>query len=268
MQRSYQWPRWLLRVLRQITLMIQKGAFAVSQWTENPKEIHFQTKSDMSATAEQLELKSQVEQVLTSIQIIFAKDEKLFSSYFNQLLSLAQAGLVGDSAQPDVAMMALTSFKADIVAREAGRIKNQYMKTLGGQALAFALVGLGFGLIPYFVVGENALSAFCVLWAGCMGGVWVSFGIRKTQMTFQDLSIPDGDLLQPSVRLVFAGVLTIFLGFVFVKGAISVDIAQLKSAEIASDFVTAAIFGFVCGVSELTLPAKVSQQTARFLDFK
>jgi hypothetical protein len=59
-----------------------------------------------------------------------------------------------------------------------------------------------------------------------------------------------------------------FLGFAFMKEAIVVNIANLKSTEIASDFVTACIFGFACGVSELTLPAKVSQQAARFLDVK
>jgi len=142
------------------------------------------------------------------------------------------------------------------------------MQTLGGQALYFAIIAAAVGSGLYFFIGVNPLSAFCALWVGCMGGVWVSFGIRKTQMSFQDLSIPDADRLEPSIRLIFAGILTFFLGFALMKGAVSVEIANLKSGDIASDFVTACIFGFACGISELALPAKVSQQAARFLDFK
>jgi hypothetical protein len=248
--------------------MIQTGAFVVSQWKDDPKQILFQTKIDVSATPEQLDLKSQVEQTLTALQIIFERDEKIYFSYFAQLLSLAQAGLVGPAAQPDVAKMALESFKADIIAREAGRIKNQYMKTLGSQALYFAIIAAVVGSCVYFLVGVNPLSAFCALWVGCMGGVWVSYGIRKTQMSFQDLSIPDVDRLEPSIRLIFAGILTFFLGFIFMKDAVVVNIANLKSGEVATDLITACIFGFACGISELALPAKVSQQAARFLDFK
>jgi hypothetical protein len=75
--------------------MIQTGAFVVSQWDQDRKQILFQTKVDVSPTPEQLDLKSQVEQTLTALQIIFGRDEKFISHILHNYFHLLKLGLLG-----------------------------------------------------------------------------------------------------------------------------------------------------------------------------
>src|SRR5437764_13367434 len=116
---------------------MSKGYFWVSR-DGNSQDIHFkqiELKEGDAVPEEQLELRDKVDSVLTTIRTLFGDRPERFELYFRPLLSLAQLGLVGDSANPMLAKRVLISLQNDILTREGGAIKNGYMKSLGAWSL-------------------------------------------------------------------------------------------------------------------------------------
>ena len=131
-------------------MMANKGFFKVFRDPENPNDIHFQQidlSDDEKIPEEQLKLRDDVDNAKTTIRMLFANEQGKFEEYFKSLLALAQLGLVGSSANPDLATRALSSLKQEILIREGGRIKNQYMRELGKVSLVFGLPALLLGVV-------------------------------------------------------------------------------------------------------------------------
>ena len=138
----------------------------------------------------QLELRDEVDKTLTTLRLLFADDKERFEEYFRSLLALAQLGLVGDSANPKLAMRALASLKNEVLAREGARVKNQYMKKLGFASLVLGVPTLLIASIVSSCFPDyGQLSGFLYLWGSCMAGVWLSFGARKVILSFDELAI-------------------------------------------------------------------------------
>ncbi len=251
------------------------GAFIISQDAGNKRDIRFQLCENVSPVPkDQQNLKADIESALTVMQLLFK--EKEFDNYFRPLLSLAQAGLAGEHADPEVASGALAALKNEITAREAGKIKNRYMRDLGKQAAYLGgpalLVAVAMHVYifltkrtdwPNFVVLIN----FLFLWSGCMAGVWLSFGARKTILRFEDLHIPEEDRLEPKVRLVFAGLLTLIVALLFSLKAVVVNLGSISSDQINTSIKMALLVGALGGFSEKALSSAVAKQASHFLHF-
>jgi hypothetical protein len=249
------------------------GAFIVSRDSEQPTDINFALQPDVGLVPEeQLNLKADIEYVLTVLRMLFP-DREEFEVYFRPLLSLAQAGLVGQHAQPKVAAGALIALKNEITVREGGKIKNRYMQTLGlrvlyvgGPALILALalyvVRLRWPLeTPSLVIINN----FLFLWVGSMAGVWLSFGARKTLLRFEDLHIPEEDRLEPTIRLLFAGLLTVIVGLLFSLKVLTVNFGTITTELINTSIRFAVLTGLLGGFSEKALSSAVARQASRLL---
>ena len=248
------------------------GSFIVSRYKDDESEILFQLApgvEEKGVPEDQLALKAEVEAALVTLKLLFEDDQRTLEHYFQQLLSLAQVGLVGAAAQPAAAKRTLQSLKEEVVSREGGKVKNKYMILLGAHAAGWALVGL-LVYAGYSMSGnpDSLIANLALLWVGCMVGVWISYGYRKTTLGFADLAIPEADRLYPSVRLVFAGLLSLFVGFAFYKKVLILNIGDISSQSIASDPIVALIIGTMCGVSELALPSKVVKQAMDALNIK
>ena len=81
-----------------------KGMFElVGRDPNNDRDIYFQVRSGLGEESDdQLQLKGEIEQAQTVIDVIFPNDSRseAFNRYIDQLVSLARTGLVGDSANP------------------------------------------------------------------------------------------------------------------------------------------------------------------------
>ena len=241
-----------------------KGAFCVSPNKDDVRDIVFQpADAGGQVPAEQVELRDAVEQTLLVLRTMFKDGERRFVEYYRPLLSLAQAGLVGDAARPDLSLRALSTLRAEITAREGGRIKNQYMKALLWRAVVLA--------IPLFTIGailrntapqSAALSNFFVLVGGSALGVWVSFGARKTTLRFEELHILEEDRLEPLIRLIFAGLLTVIIGLLFGLKAVVVTIGAVTTDRIMTEWPVALLIGMLCGFSEQALSSTVAKHAS------
>lgn len=246
-----------------------KGAFIVSQDKTEPRDIRF----DMAGGApdpkpeDQLALKDEIDETLRVLSALYPPGNSAYEKYFRPLLSLAQAGLVGDHADPAAAHRALISLRHEITNSEAGRVKNAYMRELGkyairigGPALIAAVV-LWFGASNY-----QQFASFLFLWAGTMAGVWLSFGVRKSNFAFEDLVIPEQDRVEPAIRLVFTGLLSIIIGLLFALKMVTVTFGSVSTDAFVSDLRLALLIGLLCGFSETALPTKVAQHATKLLD--
>lgn len=240
------------------------GAFRVYRDADNPRDIHFEVQAK-DIPREQLELRDQVAGALSIVRIIIT-DGTRFEEYFRGLLSLAQAGLVGETANPDLALRALKEFKQDLTAREAGRIKNQYMKTLGVRAalLIAVLVALW---ITVFLLKQSSpfLSNLFRFEIGTMIGVWLSFGTRKPILNFEDLHILEEDRLEPLVRLLFAGLLALIVALAFHLKVVTLTLGTLTTEQLDSQPWAAFFLGLLSGVGEKALSTNVTRQASTLL---
>lgn len=228
-----------------------------------------------------------------------------FNEAYDRLFSLAALGLGTDDSEAalrgkvNIASGALDALRTDVRNREAGAVKNTYMKKLGMPAL---LAGLSFLLLyllydkspgfftagcgasegwrsfmPCFAADDGMITALFpselyelrnlfVLMAGCMMGTWASFGARKIVLTFDDLAELEQDNLSPVMRLIFTGALTLILALVFLTGIVQVEIGDFETKSLASNGLIAFLIGAFFGLLEQSLPAAVMERARGFLD--
>lgn len=217
-----------------------------------------------NAPQDQRELKGEAERALTIIKALYRKpeDQPKLNESVAKLVALCQVGLVGPDASPAVAIDALRALEADIVEREAGPIKNQYMRKLGGWALGFGSAGMAayllcqhFPSVP-FEEFYRYRTVFLV-WAGSMAGAWASFASRKVTLSFSDLVALEEDRIEPQLRLLFTGTLTIILALVFVTGVADVEVGSFKASSLADSGTVALLLGAFAGLAEKVLPSAV-----------
>lgn len=248
---------------------------------------------------DQLKLRDDVNFALTTIRVLFLVTQReKFDEYFKSLLSLAQLGLVGSSSNAILANRALLSLKHEILEREGGIIKNQYMKKLGIYAFKYSLPALCFGLllnislqipiisqiltvksfdsflrgfiiiIKIYSADITILRSFAFLWVGCMTGVWLSFGSRKVVLSFDDLVSLENDRLVPQIRLCFAGFLTIIIGLLISTQCITFSLGELSTKNFLNDLIVPLLIGSLCGFSETVLSSKVTKYANDFIGIK
>lgn len=201
-----------------------------------------------------------------------------FRIYYTRLFRLAQLGLQGDDPQPEVAATALATVTADLIDDEGAAIKNGYLVKLGRfvciySALPLAVYAL-LHLLPWewtdaglerLKVDLDLLSCFLLLWIGCFAGVWLSYGIRKTQFSLADLTNSDQDRLAPHIRLLFAGLLTMLIGILIAFGLIDLSIGTVSLSDITKWPLLAFLVGAFCGISELSLPVSISNRASTII---
>ena len=249
-----------------------QGNYIVSS-NEERNEIVFSLSptAEQEIPHEQQDLLFDVENTLETIRTLYEGKNQLFKNYFEQLLSLSQVGLVGENAQPKLAKRALDQVKSEITNRESGKVKNKYLRELGKKALWFGMPALLIGTILNYLhcrqVDFECLNCvlfanLLILWAGTMIGVWLSFAITKTYITFNELTIIEKDRLEPALRLIFTGILAIIFGLLFIKKSIVLSLGDLSSDQIATDPISALLLGVILGLNEKIIGNTLTKKTS------
>ncbi|XZF14853.1 hypothetical protein ACTHGU_01845 [Chitinophagaceae bacterium MMS25-I14] len=256
---------------------MEKGCYIVQKNPDKPDDIIFSIKSDIDQVSElQQRLHLEIEKTLVVVRKLFEKSPIELQQYFAQLLTLAQAGLVPENAQPAISLNALQQLKSEIVDIKSGEVKNSYFKNLGVQALwlgipplciAFILKGLN-----YFIPNQDSLSNlgifanFIFVWCSSLLGIWISFGARKTILSFEELITIEEDRLEPKMRMLFSGSIALIFSLLFYKQAITINFGTVSSTSISNDAFVAMIFGVLLGLSEQILGKKITKKAASLFD--
>jgi hypothetical protein len=225
---------------------------------------------------DQLALKNDLEGTEAALKVLYP-DEKLRLPRFRELLSLAQVGLQG-TAEPRIAASALANLKQAILTTEGGARKNRYFKDLGLRAGVFGgpvlvLAALLKYVLPLFppVLDSGVvrvLVTFTLLFGGAMIGGWLSYGLRTEALTFDELTTPEEDRLEPDIRLVFVGMLTIVVGLALYLGVLEISLGSISSRDLTHRASLALLIGILMGVSERALTGQVTKLVSNILPSK
>ena len=198
----------------------------------------------------------------------------LLDEYLRKLAGIGRLGLEGPHTA--MAKLALTSLKSEFVAREAGRIKNRYVRRLGFWAGGFAL----FVLVVYAYVASGCptVAGGCSAWwtmhktfllaaIGAAVGTWVSFSVRRFDLPFEELGLSEEEALDPPFRILFVVALTLAACLLFWTSAINIEIGNLKTGPESFKTVgsIAVLIGLFCGLSERALATAISGRAAAFV---
>lgn len=189
------------------------------------------------------------------------------------LTEIARVGLEG--AHPQLARLALDTFKAEFVASEAGRIKNSYVIALGTAAgIATAIALIAHFILVGFLDWDHPLFRYRVFFAAAAGaavGTWLSFSIRRVTLTFDELAVVEEDLLDPALRVLFVVLLTTVLLLLFWTGVMNIEIGALKTSDLGNPRTPlpmgaiAFLIGAFAGMAERALATAMSGRAAAFV---
>ncbi|MBP2303968.1 hypothetical protein GBZ48_03455 [Azospirillum melinis] len=241
-----------------------RGAFYVCRNPDDKRDICFQRSAqfDGDIPDDQDELRNSIESTLTVMKIIFSDNDEKFEEYFRSLLSLAQAGLVGDAPQTKISARALIGLRNDIVVRESEFIRNRYLKSLGiiGVVL-FSVIAM----VEIYVIRLYFLDArgYGVIWCGSIIGVWLSFSAKRIKISFDDLSFLEQSGWNPFNRLIFVGLLAVSFGILLSLQILDVQLGSIKASSFKDNIEAAVIIGILGGFSEKALPLRITEQASK-----
>ena len=90
-----------------------------------------------------------------------------------------------------------------------------------------------------------------------MLGTWASFASRRVTLGFHDLVALEEDRVEPALRLLFAGGLTVILGLVFSSGMANIEIGSFSASGLRTSGAIAFLTGAFAGISEKALPSAI-----------
>ncbi|HEX3864266.1 MAG TPA: hypothetical protein VHY35_21495 [Stellaceae bacterium] len=243
-----------------------------------PRYIEFSPIPHATVPDEYIGLQIDVERTLTVLNVLFPpqvqgrviparlrRNADKFSEYYLKLADIALTSLGQD--QPRLGRMALNGLQDEIVAREAAHVKNTYIRRLGFWAFGFAVPTVIFYLVCRYSEAHTLLNRFrefISLLAGCYLGTWLSFAIRRQQLTFWDLARLEEDLLDPPFRLLFVSGLTLVIGLFFSTRMVVFNIGGFNTGFMHSGSL-AVLIGALCGIGEIGLTGAVARRTSDFI---
>ena len=211
---------------------------------------------------EQKKLHINIEDTLNILRTLKYTDDKKKKNYYDKILKLSRAGLVGISADPKQATETLEKVKNEILITEGIRIKNNYMKDLGIAILGIEFISILVYLIPYI---NNRMGMYILVWLGSMIGVWISFGARKFNIKFHQLSIIEEDFMSPFIRIIFVGICSIIFALFINTEIIMVKIGSFSTNDIKNMKELQILLGILCGLTESKLGINIHQKAKEII---
>jgi hypothetical protein len=232
---------------------VAQGAFYVDG---DGGQINFSvTLKDGEIPENQGELVRLVGEMEMTLKVLFPKQDDLYSKYFNRLLGAAQAGLVGDNPPTDLCIKSVTQLKTELALREGRRIKTQYLVELG--YIAGLCGGIAVLLAAFGPAVLDKLKPFLIVWAGSMAGLWVSYAVRRTNTTYEELVSMDRRTTEAVIRVVYVGLVATIFALFLDTNVMAVTLGGFNLAAFPTSVTISALLGVVTGFSEQTLPTKL-----------
>ncbi|HEH6783568.1 hypothetical protein [Clostridioides sp. ZZV14-6387] len=248
---------------------MSKGCFIVYINPENEWDIKCGLLEDVeedTVPEEQVTLFHSVEEASSYISTLKNTKSEIKKKYLNELLSLAQVGLVGKNPAPKLSLKTLEKLKDKICIQEGNRIKNTYMCDLGKYAIIIALILL---IIKYIVfkINFSYLDKYIYVSIGSVIGTWISFGARKLNLSFEELSLIEEDGLNPWMRLIYicacSNIVLLFLS----SELIEISLGKFNLNTVNKSIELQFLLGAICGLIEYKIGTGIFNKANDILKF-
>ncbi|WP_137179229.1 hypothetical protein [Roseomonas sp. AR75] len=240
---------------------------------------------DSQLSDAEAQLAAEVRKAVTVVSIVFLdrtsmEQQRRRGEYITELCRIASNGLQSPASAP-TGLKELQAFREAFVDREATAVKNRYVRNLGLKvagvcaALLFLFLlavavearpglGLATSLLGAPVAsrfGEmiTPLPSFLLLGVGACIGTWLSFALRRPNLSFEQLSLLEEDRLAPLPRILFVAGLTFVVGMLLYSNLISITIGEVAVdvGDADARLPVALALGLLCGIAERALAGVV-----------
>jgi rubredoxin len=183
------------------------------------------------------------------------EEDEIKLGYVHRLMDIARIGLVGKDPDLNLARVALDKLKKRILINEGGKIKNKQFLKLGIRALIIGLIALGIAIALFYTTRNiesdltYAIHQYFFVFAGAMGGAWTSFGVRKMELKFDDLSVMEKDRLNPTIRLIFIGVISMMFVLFLNSDFITLAVGSLTIEAVMDSIDLQILVGIIAGLA-------------------
>lgn len=218
----------------------------------------------------------QCEELKADLIKIFEKDEDKKKKYFEMLLTLSQAGLSGENADPILGLEALENLKNEIFTVEACHFKNRYMKKQGITAVIYIIILIfiyvSIVLINSFIapdfISDFDIKNYILVFIGSLIGNWISFGVRKLDITFKDLVNFESDGLEHHIRLIFIGLVSVIFTMILNAKFFSISFNKIDLISLLSAKESAILLGIILGLLDNKLAVNLYSKSSAILKIK
>lgn len=237
-----------------------KGSFLV-ELADEDRLVFNPIESRLPAPEDQTQLIDLIGEIETALRILLQSKQEKRLVYLRRLESNAFGGLVGDNPATSLAIRAVEGIKRELVLREGRQIKTKYLVELGWLGLISAVFAvLLFSTGDYWPVWSAelvALKPYFVVWAGSMVGVWISYAVGRSEVSFEELSNMDRRTTEAAIRIVFVGLVATALALFLSTKFMEFSVGGYSFNGFKSSIEIAGILGVIAGFSEKTLPTKL-----------
>lgn len=251
------------------TIVKMKGYFVVYENEDEQFDIKCDLRPDIDDEVPEAQsiLYSEVENTCNVLKALDKTSDDIKRKYFKKLLNLTQVGLVPENgAQPKMAMVALEKLKAEMLHIEGKRIKNQYMKRLGITAIILSAIVGGTMCILFHLLKNNVFSMMGYTWFGAMTGAWISYGARKFQLEFEDMSLIEKDMVEPTIRLIYIGVCSLIFELFLSCGVATITVGNITTDGIKNYEEIQILIGVLCGLVESKMGIDIYKKANSVVD--
>lgn len=234
-----------------------------------PGHLYFGVLPGANISVEELGLRDDCEAVATVLQTHVGLNNPAFRALFEELLATAQVGLVGAGANPAAAGATLNAFKERLVSSLGPGVRKRYLSSLGRRAIAMATLFVALGLFAsrYASVIELAPDEcrnYCFMLSASMLTVWASFAARR-KFSFEEIFLPESDMLAPLHRLVFSAICTLLLAIICSIKMAGFSVGSFSTDNVGTSTKTALVFGALLGFGERFLGDAIMPHVSRIL---
>jgi hypothetical protein len=229
-------------------------------------------------SSEQLELVAEFEKVIHVLNHLYPPGdpdaESKFRLRYRTVFGLSRVSLQKVKGyNAETAKKTLDTIKADLINHEAPRIKNTNIKEqlrwaawiAGPAAAAYVILSRvpDNGVLATWLtdLGANraTVANFMLLWVGCCLGVSLSYALRKSVFTLDDLVDPESDYLTPAIRVALTGTLAMLLVMLSMLKIVNISFADHSLSQVADagQAMLAFVVGVICGIGEKLLSGTI-----------
>ncbi len=235
------------------------GYFSISLSTTESLDINFDTKKDNTEICpiNQRSLYIDCERTLQIIKLLLCTESTQKKYYVGRLADISIVGLDSTPVNTELATLSLRELTSEILNIEGSKIKNKYMNNLGIMLLIVTIFSIFLIHMLYILNSHIFIVNFLYTTIGTMIGMYISFGARNYELTFEQLSCLEKDKMGIITRSIYMILVSnIFLFFLNSK-IISIPLLTYNSTSWVSPAQYHILLGIICGLVESKLGIKL-----------
>ena len=232
--------------------------FTVSKYpdSDKPTDIAFSPINKTLIPKEYLEFKSDVEAFVSTIKVLFNKDEVTRLQFLDEIYFASLLCFSGEKSDHITASQTLAEIKNKLTISYWSRARNEILKKYG---IAAGVISLLLLVGNYF--SNTKIEFYFISLIGTCSGSWLSLAIRTKQLKFDDIRQHISEVSSPYIRCFFACLLSLFFILLLKIGVIEIKLGGETSKNISLNLEIALIIGFILGFVEKLLISTINDKT-------